>query len=323
MKWTLLLLFPFSLHAQPSDTTFLHRYFNQLEAKSEAMGSIAITVNGQAYFQKSIGWANLEQREQASAATRYRVGSVTKMFVATVMMQLVEAGKVSLDTKLAIFFPDVPYSNAITLAQLLRHDSGLRDKPYLKWQYYGKKYTLEKRPGYANVNYVLLAQIAEQLEGKPFAAILAERVFQPCRMTNSYYGSKPDALPEEALSYRKLSKWTAVPASDLEQSGGAGAVVSCPTDLNLFLDHLFSGHLVSASGLKEMENTVGGYGMGMMQVYYYQHVAYSHAGAVDGFQTRVFYFPAQKIAISYCSNGVALPIDELLLPVVTQLFGKE
>lgn len=287
------------------------------------MGSISLFENGQALYHKAIGWADLEQRIKPTETTKYRIGSVTKTYTATVILQLVDENRLALDTKIDRYFPEMLHAKNITVAQLLRHHSGLNDRDYLKWLYYGKKFKQGKKAQYANCNYVLLAQIAEQIEQKPFSEIITERIFKPCQLLQTYYGNKPDSVTDEALSYIRPPRWQRVPTNDLNNSGGAGAVVSTPTEVNIFLNQLFSGHMISEKALGQMTTITDGYGCGLMQNYFKGKMAYSHSGAVDGFQTIALYFPMENFSLVYISNGAKLPLNDILILVLNIYFDSK
>jgi D-alanyl-D-alanine carboxypeptidase len=155
-----------------------------------------------------------------------------------------------------------------------------------------------------------------------FAEILATRIFEPCNLKNTYYGNLADSIGDEAKSYYYASGWQAIEPGDLSLAAGAGAIVSTPTDLNTFLFHLFSGKLLPPSSLAHMKAIEDGYGSGMMQVHYYDQVAFSHAGQIDGFQARSTFFVADNVAISYCFNGVAMPLDKVLIAVLGIYYKK-
>jgi D-alanyl-D-alanine carboxypeptidase len=302
--------------AQRSFQTQLDSFFYQLEKKGKGMGSVSLFENGSEVYQKTIGYADLEQKIKPDANTRYRIGSVTKTFTATIIMQLVDEKKIKPETKLREYFPEIPFSGQITIAQMLRHGSGLRDKNYLNWRFKGKKLKLEQQSGYANVNYILLAEIAEKIEKKTFNELLYTRIFEPCSLKNTYYGAKPDSVTHEAWSYRKPPHWVRVPSNDLTDSAGAGGIVSTPTDINLFYYHLFAGKLVSPGALQEMEKTISGYGMGMMKVNFKNEAGFSHSGGIDAFESTAIFFPGKNIGLTYISNGTVMPVNDILIAIL-------
>src|SRR5690606_9537400 len=125
--------------------------------------------------------------------TKFRIGSITKMFTATMILQLVEEGKLTMETKLGAYFPSVPNAKEITIEQLLNHHSGLyniTDEEYLNYYTQPKtqqeileriaKQTPDFPPGergaYSNTNYLLLGYILEKLTDKSYAENLHSRI---------------------------------------------------------------------------------------------------------------------------------------------------
>src|SRR5215510_7090829 len=100
-------------------------YLDALAKNDLTNGSIAISERGELRYQRSLGFARLEngRPDPADVATRYRVGSVTKLFTAVLVMQLVERASITLDTPLAEFFPDLPHAIKLNYRDLLTHRS--------------------------------------------------------------------------------------------------------------------------------------------------------------------------------------------------------
>ena len=233
------------------------------------------------------------------------------MFTATIIMQLVAAGKLDLNSKLDPYFPEIPHAKQITIGQLLKHHSGLTDQKFQVWQQNGKGFSLTKKAEYANVNYGLLSEIAQRVTKTSFASLLQSGIIEPCQLKNTFYGPPPDSIHDEAKSYYYSSKWNLVEPGDLSSAAGAGAIISTPTDLNSFLFQLFSEKLTPPDALSEMKRIADGYGSGMMQVYWGEKMAFSHAGQINGFQSRVVFFPEDNFSVSYCFNGVATSLDNI------------
>src|ERR1017187_1891193 len=128
----------------------LDSLFDAISINNKGMGSIAVSKNGNILYSRAIGYASISDNEKipSTIKTIYRIGSITKMFTATMILQLVEDGKIWLDDKLSKFFPDLPGHDKITISFLLHHRSGLHnftdDKDYLEWN---EKRSEERRVG--------------------------------------------------------------------------------------------------------------------------------------------------------------------------------
>lgn len=122
-----------------------------LEQENKMMSAITISKNGKMLFNKAYGYARIHESGEYAADpnTKYRIGSITKMFTATMIFQLMEENKLSLDPPLSDFFPQIPNAKRITIEHLLNHSSGLHnftsDAEYL--QYYTQPRSQEEMLG--------------------------------------------------------------------------------------------------------------------------------------------------------------------------------
>ena len=334
-----LFLLIFGINAQTFDKAKMDSLFKRIESNEKGMGSISIFKNNNEIYQNSFGFADIENKIRSSKKTKYRIGSVSKTFTATIIMQLIDEKKLSLYTKLADFYPEVPNAKKITIEQLLRHRSGLynftNSKDYQNWMEkpHSKSEVLKifiengivfkpnEKAEYSNTNYVLLSYIAEKIEHKEYSEILKKRIIDPCRLKNTYYGGKINTAENEALSYTKIYSWNLSTETDMSVPVGAGGIVSNSTDLNIFYNHLFNVKLVSDNSLNEMKKIVDGYGIGMFPLF--DKKGFGHTGGIDGFQSKVTYFPEDSVFIAYTSNGVAMPMNEIQLGALNIYYGKE
>lgn len=313
--------------------------FDVLAQKDKAMGSIAISKNGDLVYTRAIGYSLLSDKEPATTATKYRIGSITKMFTATMILQLVEEGKLALDTRLDKFFPSVPNANLITIANLLNHRSGLHnftsDSDFTSWMTQPKTedellviisrdkpdFQPDEKYSYSNTNYVLLGYIIEKITGESYSQNLKERITSKVGLSNTYVGGKIDTATGESYSYSFAGSWTPAPVSDMSIPGGAGAIVSTPTDLTKFIEALFSLKLISQSSLHKMRTMIDGYGMGMLQIPFYSKHSFGHNGGIDAFASMLSYFPDDSLALAYCTNGQVYPMNDILIGVLSIYFN--
>ena len=265
--------------AQTLNTAKLDSLLDGLAAHDKLMGSLALSHDGQVVYSRAFGYAQLAPKVPATPATRYRIGSITKMFTGVLIFQLIEEKKLALGTKLATFFPQVPNARDITIDQLLSHRSGIHnftdDPAYVGYMTQPKTSAEllaiiaqpqpDFAPGakyeYSNSNFVLLTYIVEKLTRMPYAQALQKRVFTKAGLKNTCYGGKIDPKKQEAFSYETSGGgWKLSPETDMSIPAGAGALVSTPTDLDRFLEALFGGKLLSASSLAAMQDVRDGYG---------------------------------------------------------------
>lgn len=337
----LALLIGLNIQAQDFDQAKMDSLFSTIEINQKGMGSISIFEEDKEIYQNSFGLACIEDNKPINNNTKFRIGSVSKMFTAAIIMKLVEQDKLSLDDKLDNFYPEIVNSKKITIEHLLKHRSGIYNftnaEDYVSWMEqsitkdelvqkivsYGNVFEPDEKTAYSNSNYVLLSFIIEDLTGKTFSAILKDYITEPCNLDHTKYGSKINLNQNEAYSYTKLKDWEIATETDMSVPMGAGAIVSTPADLNKFLYCLFNHQIVSVESLEIMKNIQNGLGMGMFQVPFYEKRAFGHTGGIDGFQSNAFYFPNEKVSVAYLSNGVVMPMNDILIGVLSIYFGRD
>ena len=317
----------------------LDSLFTALDVNHKQMGSLVLSQGGQVVYSRAIG---LEQPgTPATPATRYRIGSITKLFTATLVMQLVEEGKLKLDTPIATWFPAVPNASKITVDQLLHHRSGLHnftnDAAYGQYMAQPKtqaemlaiisKPAVDFEPGakfeYSNTNYVLLGYLIEKVAKQPYAQVLQERISGKLALQDTYYGGRIDGKKHEAASFRWSSTaWQPEPETDLSIPGGAGAIVSTSADLARFVKGLYDGKLVKPATLQQMQIMQDKYGAGLMLIPFYDKKSYGHGGSIDGFRSLLSYFPAEKFTLAYCGNGSTFPMNDVVVGVLSIYFNR-
>jgi len=328
-------------YSQSINKAKLDSLFDLIESKNQGMGSISLFENGLEVYQKSIGFENVEQGKKATAKTKYRIGSISKTFTATIILQLIEEEKLSLETRIEEYFPELPNASTITVEHMLRHRSGLYNftssPAYLEWmedpkseeellEVFNENGTVFE-PGekfeYSNTNYVILSFIAEKIENKSFSKIFDERITKGLQLSDVYYGGKIGSRANEAQSYTMQDGWQVATETDMSIPTGAGAIVSTPTCLNRFFYALFHGGVIKEESLKQMTTIVDNYGLGLFKIPFYERSAYGHNGGIDGFQSNASYFEKDGLGVAYISNGTVMALNDILIGVLSIYFGRE
>jgi D-alanyl-D-alanine carboxypeptidase len=336
-----LVIFSGALSGQTFNKSKADSLLSLLADKNKAMGSLAVLENGKVIYARAIGFTEtIPEKIASTERTKYRIGSISKMFTATLIFQLIEEGKLDLSTTLDKFFPTVPNAGKITIGNLLSHRSGIHsftnDSAYLKWMLEPKthqemiKIISEGKPEfdpdakteYSNSNFVLLGYIVENLRKEPYNKVLQKYICSKAGLTDTYYGGKTDISKNECYSFQLQSSWEKQPETDMSIPHGAGAIVSTPSDLVKFISALFAGQLVSGESLNHMKTIKDGMGMGMQQFPYENKTIFGHGGSIDGFGSMLCYFPDEKLAVSYCSNGTVYSINDILLRTINIYFNK-
>lgn len=331
-----------NLLSQNLVTVRLDSLMNVLEQYNKAMGTLVITTKAAPFYQRSIGYCfdKEKKRTKLTNDTRYRIGSITKMFTAVMVFQLIEENRLHLSTTLSEFFPTLPNAAKITIADLLSHRSGLYNytADWDSWRFDYKtpeeilKIIAAKKPefeprsktAYSNSNYLILGYIIEKICSKPYAQELKERITTKAKLINTYYGGKIGAGKNEVGSYAfENGVWKKQSETDMAAAGGAGAIISTASDLALFAHQLFSGLLISKESLNQMLTIKDGQGLGVEQIPFYDMTVYGHSGQIDFFQSWLLYFPKDTTAVVYLSNGYGgITINDILKGILHIYFNK-
>jgi D-alanyl-D-alanine carboxypeptidase len=344
-KILILLLFTFCLgfnvRAQKVNSAKLDSLLDLLAANNKTMGSLAISQNGKIVYQKAVGFAVAGHAPiVAGIKTKYRIGSITKMFTGVMAMQLVEEGKLTLETTLDKFYPQMPNAAKITMAMLLSHHSGLfniTNSPgfaaYMTThqsheQLVTKMVALTPafEPGakyeYSNTNFILLAYIIEKITGNTYPEEVEKRIITKIGLKDTYYGAKINPAINEALPYSFYELWKELPQTDMSIPSGAGAMVSTPADLCKFAEALYNGKLVSKATLQQMLPAKENYGLAMHKIDFEDKTGYGHGGAIDGFRTTLTYFPQENLAVAYTANGTSYSPEKLVQNALSIYFNR-
>lgn len=328
--------------AQTINTAKLDSLFTSIENHKKGMGSISIFHNGEEIYQNSYGYSNVENQIKNSTNTKFRIGSISKTFTATIIMKLAEKGELSLTAMLSEYYPQIPNANKITIGHLLQHRSGIPNftdaDDYTNWctDTQTKKALLDRiisggtsfEPGdkfeYSNSNYVLLTYIAEDASSKTFSDLLNEIICTPCLLNNTYVGGKINSNNKEAYSYiKRSSDWEKSNETDMSIPLGSGFIVSNAYDLNKFMYCLFSEKVVNKESLRCMTSLKDNFGLGLLKVPFHDYTGYGHTGGIDGFQSNVFYFPEANMSVALVENGVSYMLNNIIIGCLNIYFGKD
>ena len=324
--------------AQTPDKAKLDRFFDRLAEKNQAMGSLTVAKDGKVLYSRAIGYSQINgsERKPATTATRYRIGSITKMFTVALVFQFVEEGKLKLSDTLDKFFPQIPNAGKITIAHILTHRSGIhdfiREPDFRAWSLSArtKDETLafiargkpdfepgEKR-NYSNASFVILGYIVEKVAGEPYGKVLKKRITGKLGLKDTYAGTgKTDVSKKESFSYSYTGDWKQHEEMDLSVPGGAAAIISTSSDLAKFYHALFDGKLISQESVNQMKN-----GIGMSEQKVGGKTVYGQSGSTDGFRSTVFYQPEEKLAVAYTANARVYSTTSIFSGVLDIYYNK-
>ncbi|MFE7193678.1 serine hydrolase domain-containing protein [Kitasatospora sp. NPDC057541] len=299
--------------------------------------------HGRTLWKGAAGTADYATGAPASATGRFRIGSVTKTFVSTVVLQLVAEGRLGLDDPVEKLLPGaVPNGANITLRQLLNHTSGLFDYTedqafdpgapgaLERWLANGRytRWTPEQLitlannhpayfpPGqgyhYSNTDYILAGQIIQRATGRTWQQEVERRVIRPLGLTATSMPDHETAVPgPHAHGYFDLPDGRVdVTELDPSMAGASGAGISTTADLNTFITALLGGRLLPRPQLAEMMTVTpqsqGGYGLGLERTTTDCGELWGHTGGIPGFSTFLYSTADLRRQLSVSMNGSGL-----------------
>lgn len=344
MKKTLIILLFIIAYTSSKAQNFeqLDQFLEVLHANNKLMGSLSILKDGKSVYHKSLGYQSItsEGKIPNTMASKFRIGSVTKTFTAVMIFQLVDEGKIKLEEKLSNYFPEIPNASKITIANMLNHSSGLfnipRDenfnehKPITQNEMLAliKSHAVDFQPNekneYSNTNYILLGYILESIENENYKTILKKRITDKLQLKNTYYGDVINPKNNECLSYYYEEDASLHEANQahLSNPGGAGAIVSNPGDLVVFMDALFNNKLMSKKSFEKMTTINGEYGSGIMSAEKNGQTIFAHNGSIDSFKSMVMYIPATKTAIAFTANALDFGLMPIMFNAMATMQGE-
>ncbi len=235
-------------------------------------GAVLVSRKGQVVFSAAQGLADRERGTPNTVQTRFRVGSMDKMFTGVAILQLVQAGKLDPRAPLATYLKDYPnadFARKVTLHQLLTHTGGAGD--IFEPEYDAKRLQVrtlqdyvdlfgkrppEFEPGakfqYANYGFILLGRVIEVASGQTYYDYVQDHIFGPAGMTGTGFEPESTAVPGRAIAYEKGSA-SVTPATDLPWRGtSAGGGYSTVEDFNRFATALYDGRLLDAEHRRQL-----------------------------------------------------------------------
>lgn len=289
-------------------------------------GTVVVADHGTIIYAKAVGEANKEYHIPNTLESRFNISSVQKTFIATVIMQLVQSGEITLTDPLIKYFPDCPYPTAdrIQIQHLLNHSSGLgeyRDDPEYRARAEQFKsidevlpfvYKIEPtfEPGesmeYSNAGVLYLKAIIERVTGKSLEENLTERIFLPLGMDDTVLFIGGDLLANRATGHeRALDGEGFVRATGEPSAYAGGGIYTTGSDLLLFDQALYGVVLLDAKHKEIMFTPVGPQpvvAFGWFVVPWGGTTVVTHSGGSGGFSTEFRRYPEKGYTIIVNSN---------------------
>ena len=311
--------------------------------------SVALVQNGELAFAKAYGFRSIEPAVPATIHDRYDVGSIQKQFTAAAALALSDDGKLALDDKVAVYFPDLRASDHLTLRQLLSHTSGYRGfftlevaplearreiSPTAIADRWGKA-PLDFEPGsrwaYSNTGFTIAGLIVEQAGRAPLMDVIQARIFDPLNMTSAGHLDARPLTATDARGYTRYGLGPPRPAKSVAPGWtfAAGRLGLTAVDLARWDQAMIERRILSAPAWSAFEadtrltdGAAAGYGLGVYVGEKNGVRRIRHDGSSDGFLAENRVYPDIGLAIVVLVNAdyghaqtqIARGIEGLLLP---------
>lgn len=330
-----------SATAQNAISTF--QLLLEADLPSEEYGAITagIVHQGKISWAQSYGWADGENKIEASRETIYRIGSISKSINAALLLDVVEDGLLELDDPVEQYLPEIrglanyDRHDPITFRQLASHTAGLVREPnnfqaaatgpISNWEQKVvdaiEMTAIDTPPGqryhYSNIGFGLLGLATSRAAGIPYITLVQSRLFKPLAMTNSFFVLNPSREINLATGYLNIRGVvsTELPANEHGGRGYKvpnGGVYSTMDDLAKFIGEFTSNtgaQVLSSNSKSEMlrihtpENDRQGYGLGFRIATAPGNSKFaSHEGVVAGYSAYLVFDPAAQIGVVYLRN---------------------
>jgi D-alanyl-D-alanine carboxypeptidase len=307
---------------------------------TEPGAAVLVMVDGKPVLRKGYGMADLKKGVKVTPDMIFRIASITKQFTAVAVLQLVQAGKVSLTDPITKYVPDFDtQGKTITIENLLTHTSGLfnvtalddfipqttRDRKPIEVANLIAGKPLEFEPGsrfkYSNTNYILLGMLIEKVTGRTYAENLSSSITKPLGLADTRYSRDDALMPRHARGYDRESsgQWAPMKPMSMTQPFAAGALESTIDDLAKWTQALADGKAVDAKLLERAwtpytpTESSSDYGYGWFIRSESGERWIGHNGGINGFQSAAVWIPEKKVFVAILRNGMGGPAPELLL----------
>lgn len=325
--------------------------------------TISVVVPGRQPWSGASGIADRASGAPMQPDTRVRIASISKIFTAVVVLQLVQEGTINLDAPIESYLPGVvPRGGVVTVRNLLNHTSGLydylEDRSFLPQAYqdparlwnpgelvdYAAQFPLAFAPGaagawdYSSTNYVILGMLVEQVTGSTLAAEMRARIFDPLELTTTFFAPDEPVNGAQAGGYSRNVDQSEVAMSWVYATAN---LVSTPDDVRRFILALTGGELLAPATLEQMYGWVDGngqynmpqleYGLGIMRNVLPVGAGrpaeasrvVGHIGGFGGFRSAVWTAPASGITVALGVNQASTDPNILATEVFDALLRSQ
>lgn len=300
-------------------------------------GTLLVYHHGKIVLHKAYGWQDAGKRVANTKQSIYQIYSATKPFTSTMILMLVEQGKLSLDDKLSKFYPKAYGADSITIRHLLSHQSGLFEFTRLPdtanmtipgFLLLMEKQSLDFTPGtqwsYCNSGYWFLGLIIEKVTGMPYEKAIAQFIFQPSQMHHSGFNYARLADPHKTKGYSVYKKNRMETARTYDPPGpyAAGDIWSNTGDMLMFHKAMQSHALLSAGMTQQAyAPQANRYGLGWMVDSIAGKQIVKHSGGAAGYRSYLIRVPEDDLCVVILGN-TEHDINGLSDRIINTLYDK-
>lgn len=325
-------------NAAPTTEQAVDKLFARFAGTGSPGCAVAVAQAGKPVLSRAYGMADLDHAIPATVGSIYEAGSVSKQFAAAAILLLVRDGKLSLDDDVRRHLPEMPdYGNKVTLGQMIRHISGLRDWGSVAgmagWprnsrvasnddvlalaaQQKALNFPAGTHYSYSNTNFNLAALIVQRVSGQSLAEFTRQRIFAPLGMKNSSWRERyQTVVPGRALAYDREGAAYVID-QPIEDAYGNGGLLTTTADLLIWNAALDNDAL--GPGFTAMMETVGllndgtptEYAAGLRVALRNGRREVAHSGSTGGYRAWLARYPVEKLSVALlCNASDAAPVD--------------
>jgi CubicO group peptidase (beta-lactamase class C family) len=300
-------------------------------ADSTGPGAAILVARGdEVLFRSARGNAEIELGVPLSPDDVFRIGSNTKQFTAAAILKLAEQGRLAMTDPLSRFLPDYPNGERITVEELLRHTSGIKDYMEIDGYFHAairqdvsteqlidvfKNLPADFAPGsdweYTNSGYVLLGAIIEKVTGKPWHAALRDLLLAPLSLNHTAYDDSTALIERRAAGYSidDAGRTVNAPYISMTQAAAAGGLISSANDLFRWMRALHTGKVLQDDSYRFMTKVVQppsgrsiDYACGIRALRVRDESAFEHVGRDPGYMSEMLYVSKPAISVVILTN---------------------
>jgi CubicO group peptidase (beta-lactamase class C family) len=312
----------------------IHLKITDYLLSKRAFGSIAIVKNKQLIFNEGVGFSDVKNRIVNQAETTFPIASITKVIVATSIIQLQERGKLSIQDPVSKYIPEIPNSREMKLIHLLNHTSGIKTplwnqgdrEPGDITKRIGKSpvaFPAGEQWDYNDINYLILGVIVEKVAGTSLHEYIQKHIFDRAFMNHSGFITRklPDAF--SSIGYVRIAdQMIKSKHLDIPMLFGCGDIYATALDVTKFDRALMSGKLVTKDSVKKMltPGSKSKYGLGL-------YISNNHVfsrGVLSGWESlHAYYQDKTSLAILLNVHDKKINIHEIAEDLYKIINGKK